>query len=121
MRVVGALLLIAVAAAFLHVRGTADVPLHPDDPRVSTGDDGVVMLAADWCGYCRRQQQEFARAQVRYRVLDIDTDAGDRAMQAVRARGVPVTIIGQDVVRGYDTTALRDRLAPLGYRVFAPH
>lgn len=118
MRVVGVLLLIVVAGAFLHLRDTAADPIHPDDPRVSTGEDGIVMLAAGWCGYCRRQRQEFDRAQVRYRVLDIDTPAGDRAMQAIRARGVPVTIIGQDIVRGYDTAALHDRLSPLGYRVF---
>ena len=41
-----------------------------------------------------------------------------RAMQALGARAVPVTVIGQDVVRGYDTDALNERLIPLGYRVY---
>lgn len=118
MRIAGVLLLLAIAGAFLYLRDADAGPLHPDDPRVSTGDDGIVMLAAQWCGYCRRQRQEFDRAQVRYRVLDIDTPAGDRAMQAVRARGVPVTVVGQHVIRGYDTAALDRTLTPLGYRVY---
>ncbi len=118
MRTLGVLLLVALAGAFFHFRGAAEAPLHPDDPRHLTGDDRIVMLAAEWCGYCRRQQQEFERADVRYHVLDVDTPEGDQAMQAIGARGVPVTVIGQDVVRGYDTTALNQRLVPLGYRVY---
>lgn len=117
-RILGLLLLVGLAGAFLHFRGAAEAPLHADDPRNLTGDDRIVMLAAEWCGYCRKQQQDFERADVRYRVLDIDTPEGDRAMQAIGARGVPVTVIGQDIVRGYDTAALNQRLVPLGYRVY---
>ncbi len=118
MRALGLLLLVGLAGAFFHFRGAGEQALHPDDPRTLTGDDRIVMLAADWCGYCRRQQAEFERAQVRYRVLDVDTPEGDRAMQALRAKGVPVTVIGQSVVRGYDTAALDEKLIPLGYRVY---
>lgn len=112
------LLTLCAAGAWFHFHGEAAPALHPDDPRTATGDDRIVMLAADWCGYCRRQQRDFERAGVRYRVLDIDTSDGDRAMRALGARGVPVTVIGQDVVRGYDTAALDRRLTPLGYRVY---
>ena len=38
-------------------------------------------------------------------------------MQALGARGVPVTVIGQTVIRGYDTAALAEHLEPLGYRL----
>ncbi len=97
---------------------TAPESLHPDDPRVSTGDAGIVMLAAEWCGYCRKQQRDFEMAGVRYRVLDVDTEAGDRAARALGTRSVPVTVIGQDVVRGYDTARLKQGLQPLGYRIY---
>ncbi|AWV07985.1 glutaredoxin domain-containing protein [Marilutibacter maris] len=90
--------------------------LHPDDPRNATGDDRIVMLAAEWCGYCRKQQKAFELSEVRYRVIDIDTEAGQRAMRALRARGVPTTVVGQDVVYGYDTEGLQQKLEPLGYR-----
>ena len=95
-----------------------EAPLHADDPRLLTGDTKIVMLAADWCGYCRKLQAEFEREGVRYRVLDVDEAEGDRAANALGTRGVPVTIVGQEVIHGYDTATIKSRLKPLGYDVF---
>ena len=92
--------------------------LHADDPRLQTGATGIVMLAAEWCGYCRKQQKDFELAGVRYRVLDVDQEEGQRAASALGTRGVPVTVVGQQVIRGYDTAALDKHLSPLGYDVF---
>ncbi|WP_046657628.1 glutaredoxin family protein [Lysobacter capsici] len=91
--------------------------LKPDDPRHTTGDKRIVMLAADWCGYCEKLRKDFELADVRYSLIDIDTEAGQRAMEAVGARGVPVTIIGQDIVYGYNMDEIKDRMEPLGYRL----
>ncbi|MBB1088353.1 glutaredoxin family protein [Lysobacter sp. SG-8] len=117
MRVVHLLLVVALVGGAWHLWPREPAPLHPDDPRNETGERRIVMLAAEWCGYCRKQQKAFELADVRYRVLDVDTEAGQRAMHALGARGVPTTVIGQDVIRGYDTQGLQDRLEPLGYRV----
>ena len=95
-----------------------EAPLHADDPRLLTGDAKIVMLAADWCGYCRKLQAEFEREGVRYRVLDVDEAEGSRAANALGTRGVPVTIVGQEVIHGYDTATIKSRLEPLGYDVF---
>jgi len=109
-----ALWLVAVAVLATAIwRERAAVAQH--DPRLSTGESGIVMLTAEWCGYCRRQQQMFARAGVRYTALDIDTDAGDLAYRALSGRGVPITVIGQQVIRGFDVKRLREHLQPLGY------
>ena len=95
-----------------------DTPqLHPNDPRMATGTDRIVMLSAEWCGYCLKQRKAFELANVRYRLLDVDTPEGDRAMQALQTGGVPVTIVGQDVIYGYQPEAVKTRLAPLGYRL----
>ena len=119
MRILGFLLLLGLAGGLYAWWSQGRQPeLHPDDPRLTTGEAGIVMLAADWCGYCRKQQGDFERAGVRYRVLDVDQAEGDRAMRAIGTRGVPVTIIGQQVIRGYDTPALDQRLTPLGYDVY---
>lgn len=91
--------------------------LKPDDPRHQTGDKRIVMLAADWCGYCEKLRKDFELANVRYSLIDIDTEAGQRAMEAVGARGVPVTIVGQDIVYGYNMDEIKGRLEPLGYRL----
>lgn len=119
MRAMWLLLVVGLAGGLhaWHQRGAGD-GLRPDDPRLQTGDTRIVMLAADWCGYCRKQQGDFERANVRYHVLDVDTPEGERAMRALGARGVPVTVIGQNVVRGYDTASLDRHLSPLGYRVY---
>ena len=119
MRVLWLLLFVGAAGGlYAWKQGSEPVALPPDDPRLHTGDARVVMLAAEWCGYCRKQQKDFELANVRYRVLDVDTPEGDLAMQALGARGVPVTVIGQNVVRGYNTAELNQHLTPLGYRVY---
>ena len=92
--------------------------LSPDDPRRITGDTRIIMIAADWCGYCRKQQKDFEQAGVRYRVLDYDQAEGKRASQALGIRGVPITIIGQSVVAGYQPEELDAHLQPLGYDVY---
>jgi len=119
MRTLGILLVVAVAAAVFRLLDPAPAAvLQADDPRSTTGGDRVVVLAAEWCGYCRKLRSDFDAAHVSYRLLDVDTPEGERAMRALGARAVPVTVIGQDVVRGYDTRALNERLIPLGYRVY---
>ena len=107
MRILGLLLVVGIAGGLYAWSRGGQPELHPDDPRLATGEAGIVMLAAEWCGYCRKQQGDFERAGVRYRVLDIDNDDGDRAMRALGARGVPVTVIGQAVsqVRGAKSSA----------------
>lgn len=119
MRVLWLLLIVSALGGLYSWKQREQVlPLHPGDPRAQTGDERIVMLAADWCGYCRQQQSDFERASVRYRVLDFDTAEGQRAAAALGVRSVPVTVVGQHVVRGYDTAALNERLTPLGYRVY---
>ena len=118
MRVLVILAVVAAIGGYFHLRKPDAPALHPDDPRNATGDNRIVMLAADWCGYCRRQQKDFELADVRYRVIDVETPEGDRAMKALGRQGVPVTVIGQDVVPGYDTATLGARLKPLGYDVY---
>lgn len=112
------LLLIASAGGIYAWHNASEDKLHPDDPRTGTGERGVVMLAAEWCGYCRKQQKDFELAEVRYRVLDVDTEEGRRAAIALGTRGVPVTVVGQRVIQGYDTAALQENLTPLGYDVY---
>ncbi|RMH94390.1 glutaredoxin family protein [Lysobacter pythonis] len=129
MRVLGFLLLFALVGALFHFSGRSgglgdgdtrqdSGSLHSDDPRRISGERGIVLLYAEWCGYCRKLRADFKRAGLRYTGLDVDTLEGDRAMQALRARGVPVTVIGQNVVHGYDTARLQTYLSPLGYRVY---
>lgn len=87
------------------------------DPRLRTGERGIVVLTAEWCGYCRQQEAAMSAAGVTYEAVDVDTDAGRDAYDALDGRGVPITVVGQDVIHGYDPAALRTALEPLGYRL----
>ena len=119
MRVLWLLLIVGALGGLYSWKQRPQAPvLHPDDPRTQTGDERIVMLTADWCGYCRKQTADFETASVRYRTLDFDSAEGRRAAQAIGVRSVPVTVIGQHVVRGHDTAALDERLTPLGYSVY---
>ncbi len=119
MRMLWLLLALGVIGGVFHLAGRYhEARLAEHDPRRQTGSRDIVMLYAEWCGYCRRQQAEFKRAGVQYRALDVDTAEGEQAMQALKARGVPVTVIGQEVVHGYNTARLQQLLTPLGHQVY---
>jgi glutaredoxin len=86
------------------------------DPRSTTGDDGVVLLSASWCGYCDRLRGELGDAGVPFREIDVETTAEGRdAFDALNGRGVPVTVIGQEVVHGYDVSRLEELLQARGH------
>lgn len=113
-------ILIVIAALFggLHLYATRDGSAN--DPRKGTGAKGIVMLSASWCGYCDALRQDLDRMGVAYSELDIDDEArGSAAFDAVNARGVPVLVIGQDIVYGYDPDRARELIAAAGYRVIA--
>lgn len=80
----------------------------------SLGDDSVVMISAEWCGTCKLQIAEFDASGIRYTVLDYDTQAGRRAYRDLNGRVVPITVVGKDVVTGYNKRRLQYLLAQQG-------
>lgn len=121
MRVPGLLKLlagIAVVAALVATVVFQQRQTRLADPRLYTGDRTIVMLATSWCGYCKRLRAALDAAGVEYRVLDVeDGGEGEKAYHAVGGRGVPVTVIGQDVVHGYNAPRLTSLLRSLGHEV----
>ena len=88
------------------------------DVRKTTGEHGVVVFVAEWCGYCKRLEAWLDRSGVPYRSLDVESsEAAAYGQEAVVGRyaGVPTTVIGSDVIQGLATDALRERLTEAGY------
>jgi glutaredoxin len=108
---------LAVLAVLVLGAAYASRQVSANDPRFRTGSEGIAMITADWCGYCRKQEAQLRAGKVPYEAIDHDSTEGQLAMAALGARGVPVTIVGQQVVRGYDPEHLRDALAPLGHHL----
>ncbi len=88
------------------------------DPRRSNGPNDVVLLSAEWCGYCQAEKRALTAAQVPFRELDVEHDSeGRQAYDAVGGHGIPVTVIGKDIVFGFDASRLNRLLAARGYQV----
>jgi mycoredoxin len=68
----------------------------------------VVLLTAPGCGYCVRMRSYLHAGGVPYRELDVERDPeGRRRFEASGAVGVPVLLVGDAVVEGYDPQAIR--------------
>jgi glutaredoxin len=105
------IVLLPVAVA-LHVYGVAQK--HRHDPRRQPAD-AVTVLVTERCPFSRELEASLKEAGISYRRVDVDQDdGGDWAFYAVNARGVPVTVVGSEVVHGLRTNLLRGTLQRAG-------
>jgi mycoredoxin len=77
----------------------------------------VLMVSAEWCGYCQRQLADFRAVGVRFTLLDFDQAEGRDTVEALGGRGVPLTVIGDEVIDGYNRPLLAQKLAAIGYEL----
>lgn len=71
--------------------------------------DEVVLYATDWCGYCRKTREFFAKNNIQYTEFDIEKSAeGKRQYDKVKKRdGVPVVVIKGYAIQGYSERQMR--------------
>ncbi|MBE5315514.1 MAG: glutaredoxin family protein [Xanthomonadales bacterium] len=109
------LLALLVAIGFWRSERSAEAALSA---LPGAGDPNrVLMVSAEWCGYCQQQLADFRAAGVRFTELDFDTSEGRDAVDALGGRGVPLTVIGDEVIHGYNRPALQQHLAAIGYEM----
>lgn len=74
----------------------------------------VTMFSTSWCPHCKRAKAYFAQKGLGYREVDIEaSDAGRREFEQYGGRGVPLIIVGERRMRGFDSAAM-DRLLAAG-------
>ena len=101
-------------AAFLLVQNAAPLALFVGggldyDP---ARDGEVVLLSTSACSYCARMRSFLRAGGVPYRELDVERDAeGRQRFAAIDGFAVPVLMVGDVVVRGYDPDAVRAAFA----------
>lgn len=82
-------------------------------PAVDTSkprSSAVTMFSTAWCPHCKRAKAYFAQKGVGYREVDIEaSDAGRREFEQYGGSGVPLIIVGEQRMRGFDAGAM-DRL-----------
>lgn len=72
------------------------------EARAVVGSDRVILFSAEWCGYCDRLRSDLTSAGVTFSERDIEASSLTHdAWQTLGGRGVPVTLVGDDIVHGY--------------------
>lgn len=76
----------------------------------------IVIYTTDWCPYCNSLRIHLTNNRIVFKEYDVEKSiAGITGMWALRARGVPVTVIGPKVVYGYDIDTINQSLITLGH------
>jgi glutaredoxin len=73
----------------------------------------VTLYATTWCGYCAATRRFFADNGIQYTELDVEeSTAGYEGHRRLGGNGVPLGVVGDEVIRGFNETELRARLKP---------
>lgn len=95
------LALVAVLAAMsLSAAATASSKSRSQPAAGYKGE--VVLFATSWCGYCRKARTYLTENKIRYKEIDIETEAGSQAYAKAGGRdGIPYLVAGKVDVRGF--------------------
>jgi glutaredoxin len=89
------------------------------DPRHGNPPDGVVILTASWCGHCMQLREQLAANRIPYTDIDVEKSSEGRwAFTAVHGTGVPITVVGNELIRGNRWQQIDRALKSAGYRDF---
>ena len=79
----------------------------------SVSQPEIVLYGTEWCGYCNAARDFFDRNGIAYTDLDIEkTTRGYEEYKKLGYTGVPVFVMGDDVVHGYSEQNIRTILRP---------
>ena len=76
--------------------------LFAGTPDYRAADAGVVLYATEWCGYCEKTRELFAKHDVPF--VEHDIEKSTQAYKAYRklgGRGVPLVNANGTVIHGY--------------------
>jgi glutaredoxin len=68
------------------------------------GTAKVVMFATSWCPYCKQARELFAAKGIRYTEVDVEADqrAASYQKDTYGGNGVPLIVVGNRVMMGFD-------------------
>lgn len=80
---------------------------------IAASQPEVLLYATEWCGYCKATRAFFDANGIRYTEHDIEkSSAALGEHRRLGGNGVPLIVVGGDVVKGYNEGALRQLLGP---------
>ncbi|MCF6299878.1 MAG: glutaredoxin family protein [Proteobacteria bacterium] len=99
----GIILIVAFIAA-------DQIIVYAFDPTGRYGNK-IIMYGTNTCSYCARLRKCFSKSNVAYQEKDINGSLlAGLEFTALRAKGVPVVVIGEDVVYGYGIKKINEIL-----------
>jgi glutaredoxin len=76
----------------------------------------VKMLATAWCGYCAKARAYMRSRGIPFEELDVEKSAqGKQEYRALKGRGVPIILVGDQRMNGYDQGRLEAMLRAGGH------
>ena len=73
----------------------------------------VILYGTSWCGYCAAARDFFKANGIQYTELDVEkSNEGYQGHKKLGGGGVPLIVVGGDVMHGYNEAGLREALAP---------
>lgn len=78
--------------------------------------DRVKIFTAAWCGYCKKAKAHLASRRVPFEEVDIEaSERGRSEFSQIGGRGVPVILVGNQRMDGFDAQGLDAMLAAAGF------
>jgi mycoredoxin len=88
--------------------------LNPPPPIVVPAGFEAILYATAWCPYCAKTRKLLAERHIPYREYDIEKSAEGMAQyQQLHGNGVPVLVIKDKVIHGFDADAIAAALQNL--------
>jgi glutaredoxin len=76
----------------------------------------VTMYSTSWCGYCAKARKHFAARGIAFDERDIErSPTWNREHKELGGRGVPLILVGQRKMNGYDAGSLEAMLKAEGH------
>jgi glutaredoxin len=76
----------------------------------SCREQPVVMISTSWCGYCRSARAFFHANDIDFEEIDAELTQSASIREMYRRNGVPMIIVGDTLVRGFNERRLRELL-----------
>lgn len=77
------------------------------------GQPEVILYATEWCGYCKMTRAFFQANGIRYTERDIEQSSSALSEhRKLGGNGVPLIVVGETLINGYNEAALRQLLKP---------
>jgi glutaredoxin len=109
------LLILAVLAGAAWLWNPLNLAMKPSavsaQGNPANGQPQVVLYATSWCGYCAATRKFFEQNQIEYTEYDIEKNAAAaEEHRQLGGNGVPLIVVGDTVIHGYNQVELRRAL-----------